>query len=67
MDDLYKLLHEFERKLAKLRRDGSLTTNAPQLFKDFSAEVERRTGGDRRAVPRDGEDRRQKPSDDQPS
>ena len=61
MDDLYKLLNEFERKLAKLRRDGSLLTHAQQLFQDFSAEVDRRIGGDRRKTPREGADRRQKP------
>jgi len=58
MDDLHKLLNEFERKLAKLRADGSLMTHAQQLFKDFSAEVERRLGRDRRATPREGPDRR---------
>lgn len=61
MDDLHKLLNEFERKLARLRADGSLITHAEQLFKDFSAEVERRIGSDRRATPRDTPDRRKKP------
>lgn len=61
MDDLHKLLNEFERKLARLRADGSLITHAQQLFTDFSAEVERRIGGDRRATPRDTPDRRKKP------
>jgi len=58
MDDLYKLLSEFERKLEQLRRQGALTTHAPQLFKEFSAEVERRTGSERREVSRSTPDRR---------
>ncbi len=61
MDDLHKLLNEFERTLAKLRADGSLMTHAQQLFKDFSEEVERRLGRDRRATPRESPDRRKKP------
>jgi hypothetical protein len=48
MDDLYELLSEFERKLEKLRKEGNLTVQGPQLFREFAAEVERRTGVDRR-------------------
>ena len=58
MDDLHKLLNEFERKLAELRKDGSLTTRAQQLFKDFSAEVDRRTGQERRKESRPNPERR---------
>jgi hypothetical protein len=60
MDDLYKLLSEFERKLEQLRKQGELATQAPQLFREFSAEVERRTGGDRRQAARSTRDRRGK-------
>jgi hypothetical protein len=58
MDDLYKLLNDFERKLEKLRKEGDLTTQAPQLFREFSAEVDRRIRGDRRKSKRCGPDRR---------
>lgn len=58
MDDLYKLLSEFERRLETLRKEGDLTTQAPQLFREFSAEVERRIGGDRRTSTRANPDRR---------
>jgi hypothetical protein len=58
MDDLYKLLNDFERKLEKLRKEGDLTTQAPELFREFSAEVERRVRGDRRKSKRCGPDRR---------
>jgi hypothetical protein len=60
MDDLYKLLNEFERKLEQLRKQGALASHASQLFKEFSAEVERRTGSDRREVTRSTPDRRHK-------
>ena len=60
MDDLYKLLNEFERTLEQLRKEGTLTSKAPQLFREFSAEVERRTGRDRRDSSRGSPDRRLK-------
>jgi hypothetical protein len=58
MDDLYELLSEFERKLERLRKEGNLTAQGPQLFREFAAEVERRTGVDRRQAPRPSLDRR---------
>jgi hypothetical protein len=60
MNDMYELLSEFERKLEQLRKEGRLAEQAPQLFKEFSAEVERRTGGDRREASRSTPERRQK-------
>lgn len=58
MDDLYELLSEFERKLEMLRKEGNLTAQGPQLFREFAAEVERRTGAERRQSPRPNLDRR---------
>ena len=51
MDDLHELLSEFEQKLEQLQKEGGLAACAAQLFKEFSAEVERRTGRDRRESP----------------
>jgi hypothetical protein len=59
MEDLDKLLKEFEGQLADLQKDGSLATEAPRVFREFAAEVDRRTGQDRRARPRAAPDRRQ--------
>ena len=58
MDDLYELLSEFERKLEMLRKEGNLTAQGPQLFREFAAEVERRIGAERRQSPRPNLDRR---------
>ena len=58
MDEVYKLLSEFERKLAQLRESGALTAQAQQLFREFAAELDRRTGADRRQAARPGDDRR---------
>lgn len=57
MDAVYKLLSDFERKLAQLCEAGALTTQAQQLFREFAAEMERRTGADRRQSSRQGRDR----------
>jgi hypothetical protein len=58
MDDLYELLSEFERKLEKLRKEGNLTAQGAQLFREFAAEVERRTGTERWKSDRGGPERR---------
>ena len=58
MDEIYKLLVEFEQQLERLHAQGQLTANAQQLFRQFAAEVERRTGTDRRKKPRGMVDRR---------
>lgn len=58
MDEIYRLLVEFEEQLERLHAQGQLTANAQQLFREFADEVERRTGTDRRRTPRGTIDRR---------
>jgi hypothetical protein len=57
-DPVTQVLNEFEQRLRTLREEQRLVESAQETFGSFAREVERRTGTERRALPRQGRDRR---------
>lgn len=58
VDPVLEVLTEYEEKLRILHQKDELNREAARTFGSLVIELERRTGGDRRATPRAGKNRR---------
>lgn len=61
VDPVLEVLTEYEKKLRILEQNDQLEGEAQQTFGSLVAELERRTGSERRANAREAVDRRQNP------
>jgi len=57
-DPVLEVLTEYEQKLRTLHQNDQLAQEAQRTFGALVNELERRSGGDRRKIPRAGNDRR---------
>ena len=62
VDPVLEVLTEYEKKLRILEQTDQLEGEAQQTFGSLATELERRTGGERRAKAREAADRRQNPA-----
>lgn len=69
-DPITSLLHAYEKALKRLKRQQTLTEHAPTTFRELAsrvtAEIERRSGVQRRAVVRSTTERRERPRTGEP-
>lgn len=61
VDPVLEVLTAYEEKLRILHQNDELNREAARTFGSLVTEPERRTGGDRRATPRAGKNRRGEP------
>jgi hypothetical protein len=63
VDPVLEVLTEYEKKLRILEQNDQLEREAQQTFDSLATELERRTGTERRARPRESVDRRHNPAE----